>query len=85
MNRTTRRVEENRKPPIKNRLKHPRRGRGFFIGLVISSMLSPLCSFRMEAGYSEGVLGARFHARQRMNLGVNDKETRWCDSWFVVV
>ncbi len=58
MNRTMMRVEENRKLPIKNRLRHPRRRRGFFIGLVISSILSPLCSFRKEDGYSEGVLGA---------------------------
>lgn len=84
MNMTTMRVEENRKPPIKNRLKHPRRRRGFFIGLVISSILSQLCSFRMEDGYSEGVLGARLYACQKMNLGINDQETRCPDSCFTV-
>ncbi len=60
MNKTTMRVEENRKLPIKNRLRHPRRRRGFFIGLVISSMLFSLWLFRITTGYSEGVLGARF-------------------------
>ncbi len=48
---TTMRVEENRKLPIKNRLKHPRRRRGFFIGLVISSMLCPLWRFSKQDGY----------------------------------
>lgn len=66
-------VDASKKLPIKNRLKRLRRRRGFFIGLVISSMLSPLCSFRVEDGYSEGVLGVRFYAYQRMDMGLRTK------------
>lgn len=77
-------VDASKKLPIMNRLKHPRRRRGFFIGLVASSILSPLWRFRMAAGYSEGVLGARLYARQKINLGLNDQETRCPDSYFTV-
>jgi len=66
-------VDASKKLPIKNRLKRLRRWRGFTLSPLFSSMQLSLCSHFHSTGYSEGVLGVRFYAYQRMDMGLRTK------------
>ena len=63
-------VDASKKLPIMNRLRRLRRWRGFTFSLVFSSIQLSLCNHFRSTGYSEGVLGARFYARQGFKLGL---------------